>query len=349
MKTTLSNRLTSHGKYGSTPPRGNEPAGTAAKGEKGEKLAQRISGILGLLHQGACLDKHELAAQFGVGVRTIERDLCDRLTNFVQRTQDGKWQLADHASSAVPAEYLDRYADMAGVRQLFPDRTLPWRLKQLKLSAGERGLHVQPAPEEDTDPQHFAALQTAVQEHHPCTFSYSGKPREVQPYRLIHQHGAWYLAAVEPSANLDHPKAFSLTRIKALRVDEGATFQPEQRHLDYLDNQSDIWLTKSATRVMLRVAAPVAHHFRRRDLLPQQSTQECDDGTLIVTTRINHPTQLLPVVRYWMPHLRILEPRAWEQTLIDELRLTLQAWGAAETPEQPAKKPAPAKRAKGRK
>ncbi|MBQ6655938.1 MAG: WYL domain-containing protein [Ottowia sp.] len=330
----------------SPPPKRSRSADAAAKGEK---LAQRICDIFGLLHQGACLDKHELAAQFGVGVRTIERDLCVRLANYVERTQDGKWQLADHASRFISARLLDDYADMAGVRQLFPDRTLPWRLKQLKTPAQKRGLQVQPVPEEDITPQHFDALQTAVQQHHICYFSYSGKAREVQPYRLIHQHGTWYLAAFEPSANLDHPKAFSLTRIKALRVDENATFQPELRHLDYLNRQSDIWLTQSTTRATLRVAAPAAHYFRQRDLLPQQTTQESSGGSLIVTTRINHPTQLLPVVRFWMPHVRIIEPREWEQTLIEELRQTLRAWGAAEPPEQPAKKPPPPKRAKGKK
>ena len=94
---------------------------------------------------------------------------------------------------------------------------------------------------------------------------------------------------------------------------------------------------------MLRAAAPIAHYFQRRELLPAQTTQQDADGTLLITARIHHPTQLLPVVRYWMPHLRIIQPREWEQTLLDELRQTLAAW---EGSQQPAKKRAPAKRAR---
>ena len=45
---------------------------------KAEKLAHRLSGILARLHQGASLDKHELVREFGVDVRTIERDLGQR-------------------------------------------------------------------------------------------------------------------------------------------------------------------------------------------------------------------------------------------------------------------------------
>ena len=329
----------------SPPPRRSEPAGTAAKVDK---LARRLADIIALVYQGSNLDKHKLAERFGVSVRTIERDLGQRLTGIIECI-NGDWRLCASRRDAIFARLLDNYADMAGVQHVFPDNSLPWLIGQLETPAEQRGLHVHPAPEENIAPQLFDALQAAVQQHYLCYFTYSGKPREVHPYNLIRQHDAWYLAAFEPGANLDHPKAFRLTRIKALRVDESTTFQPEQRHLNYLASQSDIWFTARSTRVMLRVAAPVAHYFRQRNLLPQQTTQKSTGDSLIVTASINHPTQLLPVVRFWMPHLRIIEPREWEQTLIEELRQTLQAWGAAETPEQPAKKTAPAKRAKNRK
>ena len=306
---------------------------------KGQKLAQRITHILALLYQGDTIDKHQLAEQFGVAVRTIERDLGERLAGIIEPTDGGGWQLRPEHRASIPATHLGSYARMAGVQHVFPDRSLPWLIRQLETPADARGLQVQPAPEEDIAAPHFAALQAACQQHRPCRFTYSGKAREVQPYRLIHKGGAWYLAAFEPSADLDHPKAFSLARIKALRVDDGTTFRPEQRHLDYLASQSDIWFTASATRVMLRVAAPVAHYFRQRELLPQQAAQESEGGSLIVTASIHHPTQLLPVVRYWMPHVRIIEPRAWEQTLIAELRQTLAAWeGGAQTREHKAAK-----------
>lgn len=37
--------------------------------------------------------------------------------------------------------------------------------------------------------------------------------------------------------------------------------------------------------------------------------------------------QLLPVVRYWLPHVRILQPVAWHQELVASLRRALQQWG----------------------
>lgn len=34
-----------------------------------------------------------------------------------------------------------------------------------------------------------------------------------------------------------------------------------------------------------------------------------------MTTRVGHQTQILPIVRYWIPHVRILEPQSWQVEL----------------------------------
>ena len=76
----------------------------------------------------------------------------------------------------------------------------------------------------------------------------------------------------------------------------------------------------------MRVAAAVAHYFTRRDLLPGQITRADADGSLLVTATIHYPQQLLPIVRYWMPHVRILEPQEWEEQLIHSVQETLRQW-----------------------
>ena len=52
---------------------------TSSTKAKGEKLAWRLSHILARLHHGDVIDKHQLAQDFEVDVRTIERDLGERL------------------------------------------------------------------------------------------------------------------------------------------------------------------------------------------------------------------------------------------------------------------------------
>ena len=67
---------------------------------------------------------------------------------------------------------------------------------------------------------------------------------------------------------------------------------------------------------MLHVARRVASYFKRRDLLPNQVIKkELNDGDLLIETTVGHPDEILPIVRYWIPHVRIVEPRHWQEQM----------------------------------
>lgn len=291
---------------------------TTATGPKGEKLAQRLSHILALLHQGDAIDKHQLAPRFGVDLRTIERDLGERLRGIAERNGDGRWQLAQAARSTIPARHLHGYAQLVGTAHVFPDTSLRYLLAQLETPEPRRAMRVHPTPHEDLRERgpHFNRLQAAVEQRHECRFTYKGKPRHAQPYRLIHSSGVWYLAAEEAG----RLKNFSVALIERLQVDEARRFTPNPAHQSYIDGKDDVWFTEASTEVLLRAAPAIAHYFTRRTLLPQQQQRLDDDGSLLVTTHINHINQLLPVVRYWLPHVRIVSPTNWQQHLEAQLR-----------------------------
>lgn len=293
-------------------------------GTKGEKLAQRLSSILALLHQGDHLDKHLLAPMFSVDVRTIERDLTERLQGIVERNTDGSWQLMQASRGTVPAKYLNEYASMVGTQHLFPDTSLRYVLSQLRKKDDHRPTWVQPAALEDLEAgkSQFSALESAIEQRLKCQFEYKDKVREVQPYRLIHKYGIWYLAAVES----DRLKTFSVALVTGLRVDSEKSFDPDPVHHDYLDSRDDIWFAPQTTETILRVAPGVSRYFTRRALLPKQQHRTDNDGSLIVTCEISHPQQLLPVVRYWMPHVRIVRPTQWHAQLVAELKEVLDLW-----------------------
>lgn len=291
---------------------------------RGEKLANRLSHILALLHQGDSIDKHQLAQQFQVDVRTIERDLGERLCGIIKRNAEGQWQLNQTQRGTIPANYLHGYARLAGTEYLFPDSSQRYLLEQLETPQPQRATQVQPVPHEDLGEHSgtFALLQTAVEHKHECRFDYKDKPRLAQPYRLIHKNGIWYLAALEAGLL----KNFSVALITGLQVDEASRFTPDPTHQAYINNKDDVWFTTQTTEVLLRVAPEVAHYFTRRQLLPQQKQHAYPDGSLCVSTSINHPNQLLPVVQYWLPNVRIMQPAEWHELLMERLRQALEVW-----------------------
>jgi hypothetical protein len=68
--------------------------------------------------------------------------------------------------------------------------------------------------------------------------------------------------------------------------------------------------------VVLTIAAPAASYFRRRKLIAQQVIEkELADGGLILSGKFAHPDQVFPTVRQWIPHVRIVSPKAWQEEL----------------------------------
>ena len=44
------------------------------------------------------------------------------------------------------------------------------------------------------------------------------------------------------------------------------------------------------------------------------------DGGLIISGKVAHPDQILPIVRYWLPYLHIVTPDDWQAKLEHKLQ-----------------------------
>lgn len=64
------------------------------------------------------------------------------------------------------------------------------------------------------------------------------------------------------------------------------------------------------------MSADVAGFFKRRKLIANQVIEkELADGSLMVSATVGHPNQVLPIVRYWLPHIRVISPELWQQEM----------------------------------
>jgi hypothetical protein len=69
----------------------------------------------------------------------------------------------------------------------------------------------------------------------------------------------------------------------------------------------------------------VATFFRRRNLLPNQVIEkELKGGDILVATTVAQAEEVLPIIRYWIPHVRILEPIAMQHQLEESLASYLE-------------------------
>ena len=71
----------------------------------------------------------------------------------------------------------------------------------------------------------------------------------------------------------------------------------------------------------MKISSEVAGYFKRRKLIANQVIEkELEDGGLIVSAKVGHLKQVLPIVRYWIPHIRIISPETLQDEMEKEIR-----------------------------
>lgn len=286
-----------------------------------ERLADRLANILTKLNMGYQLNAKELAAEFAVSTRTISRDF-DRLNAYLPLLQDEetkKYYLDSSYLGKITPKDIRSFAQLSGISHLYPSLDMSF-LRELLDSRAHEVYSVKGYSFENATKfkELFKNIGKSIQEHCQISFSYKGEVRSVEPYRLVHHHGSWYLAAVH-NGKL---KAYRLVHVESLKsLHESPTFKSDATILEQLDNAESIWFGLDKFEVVLTIDQTVASHFQQRQLLPeQQIIKQLDDGGLLLSSRITHNTQLLPLVRYWLPHIKIVNPEELQQELESQLK-----------------------------
>lgn len=289
-------------------------------------LAWRLAAILLKLNRGERLDIGKLAEEFNVHKRTIQRDLQDRFAFLPLEKAEGLYALEPAFLGRITYRDIERFASLAGIKGLFPGLDTQF-FRELFDSRLSDTLNVHEGSYEDLRSRmgDFRLLQQAIGQRRKVRFLYQKADErkwvEVAPYRLINHTGIWYLAATDNG----QPKSYAFTRIGSLNpLDE--TFTSESEITALLDREDSIWLNEKKTEVILAIAPAAATYFRRRKLIAQQVIEkELENGGLIVSGKFAHPNQILPIARYWIPHVRIISPESWQAELQQGLQTYLDA------------------------
>ena len=286
-------------------------------------LATRLADILLRFNRGETLTLSGLAEEYGVHQRTIRRDIEERLaiTGIVKNAALNGYSLRPEYLGKFDASSIDTFANVAGVKGLFPvlDRKM---LQSMFYPTSTQNIlvmgHHYIKSEQQTD--NFTRLQQAIDERRRVSFSDYKRAEQrsysVEPYQLINHNGVWYLAAQHE----EKMKKFTLGKISALNCTFDL-FERSQALTETLKNEESVWSTEQKFEVVIKVSPEVAEYFQRRDLVVGQIIEkELTDGGLIISTNVSHKNEVLPVVQYWLPHLRIISPENLQQEMEKVIR-----------------------------
>ncbi len=291
-----------------------------------DTIVYRLAQVLIKLNRGEKLDPQQLADEFGVTLRTIQRDLNERYA-YLPIQREGKRYFIDPAFlGKLTIRDIERFASLAGVRGLFPSLSDDF-LRDIFDARMQSALLVKGHHYEDISGKEglFRKLEDAIIARRRIDFDYlkaeAAKPyAEVEPYRLVNHNGIWYLVGKDG----DRLKTFAFAKVSNLRVLEHE-FEHDPAIDRTLENEDGIWLSEDRKEIVLKISSEVAGYFRRRKLIANQVIEkELEDGGLIVSARVGHPNQVLPIVRYWIPHLRIISPEGLQVEMEREIHIYLE-------------------------
>jgi predicted DNA-binding transcriptional regulator YafY len=292
-----------------------------------DTLVYRLAQILVKLNQGERLNPQGLADEFRVNLRTIQRDLNVRFAYLPLQKSEGHYHLDPTFLGKLSTKDVERFASLAGVRGLFPPLSDDF-LRDIFDARIQAALMVKGHNYESMVGKEatFRSLELAIVGRKHIAFDYQKESglkfyTGVAPFKLINHKGIWYLAARDG----EKLKSFSFAKIENLHFLE-SSFSADPDIDKKLAEEEGIWLNDDKTEIVLKIDCEVAGYFKRRKLIANQViAKELEDGGLILSAKVGHPNQVVPIVRYWIPHIRIISPEGLQAEMESEIATYLKA------------------------
>ena len=224
-----------------------------------DTLVYRLAQMLVKLNQGERLDPQALAEEFGVNLRTIQRDLNERFAYLPLERTDGRYHLDPAFLGKLSTKDIERFASLAGVRGLFPSLSDEF-LRDIFDARIQSALLVKGHNYEDLAGKEamFRLLEQAIVARRHVAFEYRKEEgpqayESVAPYKLVNLKGIWYLAARDG----EKLKTFSFAKIERVRLLE-SRFEADPQLEQKLVEEDGIWMGEEKREIVLKVSAEVA-------------------------------------------------------------------------------------------
>jgi predicted DNA-binding transcriptional regulator YafY len=295
------------------------------------KRLMRVGQMLKLFLEKERVTTATLSREFHTTARTIQRDL-----SFLK-------QCGFPVTEAGPGVYkLDK--DIFKHFELFDENELalivalkcavsqlgqPFRkaadevFNRLYQATGNQPVYIHVDESVPLDTKLMNRLLKAIRNRRRLSFHYASNknshPATVDPYRIVHYDGFWYLVAKEDGTGI--VKRYALDKVNDLKM-LAESFPAIPSNLDELLRRSaNIWFTEERNlEVLIEVNPKAADYFKRRKIFPTQEIRETKpDGSLIVSLKVGHFGEVRETLKTWLPNVRVLAPAPIKAAFISEL------------------------------
>ena len=172
---------------------------------------------------------------------------------------------------------------------------------------------------EALNPEHletFTILESAIKNRQTIRCNYRKGSFELKPLKLVFFNGFWYLLCLDMGAK-DIFKKFHLKTLKNIEILDSSFDIPAELE-NRLQNANSIWfqLNKKPFTVRLFLEKDAVVYFERKPMKSQSFSARYPDGSAEITIEATDEMEVLPIVQWYLPLVKIVEPK-W---LVDEFR-----------------------------
>ena len=295
--------------------------------EEHDKIASRLSMLLMKLNSGEKVSIEALAEEFNVSARTVQRDIYERFSYMPIKKENGLFFLESYAVGKLNFEDIKNFATISGIKELYPNLSQDFITDILDSKIGAYTL-VKTNSFEDisTKTLEYQTIGLAITEHKQLHYEYSGRQRVVNPYKLVNINAIWYLVGDEEGVL----KNYAFTKISKLTLTD-THFEINQELTNIIDRNEAQWFSQKQIKVILEIDIKISEYFLRRKLLPYQTVIKQDAQKLTLSAKISYDEEILKLVRYWIPHVKIISPTYLQEKLNEELMQYLNQFQTRDT------------------
>jgi predicted DNA-binding transcriptional regulator YafY len=289
-----------------------------------DTILTRLTIILSRLNDGEALSVKELAHEFNVSERTIQRDFNERLTSFPIYQDKKKWKMQDGfrlektttVEDTVVLDIMQKLLEGAGSSFSSKANRLLSKIKNDSYNPIYAKLDMEDIGDKLKEVQELEVAITNKKQIK-CRYDFEGynKELDLKPLKIANYEGFWYLIALD--CRNDKLKKYYLKNIKQIKVMD-STFISTPKLDQLLDNSISIWFQKDVEpySVVLQISSEVSKYFMRKPISKSQVTESLhEDGSMVVSVEITNDMEIIPLVKYWMPHIEVLEPTRIEEKI----------------------------------
>ena len=269
-----------------------------------DKILTRLITILSRLNDGEALSVKELAKEFNVSERTIQRDFNERLISFPIIQENKKWKMQDgfrlekakSLEENLVLDIIEKITESIGGNFSLKAKRLLSKLKNEEFSPIYAKLSIEDISDKFSDIQ---VIEKAIKEKRVLKCNYNDEQyptytTAIKPLKIVNFDGFWYLVALRDEIL----KKYYLKNISNPIITDD-TFETNSKIQELLDNSISIWFQEDVEPFEVKLYADklATKYFKRRPLSIQEINAIDSDGTMEFSVKITHEMEIIPIVK----------------------------------------------------